>query len=101
VIDKSRLVERLEPYLIHEVGRSRMLPLRALLVSFQINALQRHHQAHLVQEARVLNAMSDRQRGRVGITGATVAFAPGGRKASVRTGASVVPDDSIAVPSDF
>jgi hypothetical protein len=68
VIHKSGVVERLESHLIHDVGLPRQLSLRALMVAFQLNALQRHHRAHLVQAARVLNAMSEEQRGRLGIT---------------------------------
>ncbi len=37
-------------------------------MAFQINALRRHHQAHLVEAARVLNAMTDGQRERLGVT---------------------------------
>ncbi len=39
----------------------------ALLVAFQLNALHRHHQRHLVEAARVLNRMTDRQRVKLGI----------------------------------
>jgi len=67
LIAKSGLVARLEPVLVAEAGRPRELSLEAFLVAFQINALRRHHQAHLVEAARVLNAMTDRQRERLGI----------------------------------
>jgi hypothetical protein len=67
VVQKSRIVVMLEPHLDHEVGRPRTLPLVALLVALQINALRRHHQAHLVEAARVLNAMCEDQRRRLGI----------------------------------
>jgi hypothetical protein len=68
VVATSGIGAVIEPHLEHGTGRPRMLPLRALLVAFQINALGRHHQAHLVEAARVLNAMTDQQRGRLGIT---------------------------------
>ena len=42
--------------------------LEALLVVFQVNALHRHHQAHLVEAARVFNALTDDQRAALSIT---------------------------------
>jgi hypothetical protein len=68
VISRSGLVEALEPHLDPGTGRPRRLPLEALLVALQANALHRHHQGHLVDVARLLNAMSDEQRRSLGIT---------------------------------
>ncbi len=64
LIERSGVVEVLEPVLKSEVGRPRHLS----LVACQLNALQRHHQAHLVEVARILNALSDEQRTMLGIT---------------------------------
>ena len=58
---RSGLVEVLAPCIETEVGRPRLLGLEALLVVFQLNALHRHHQAHLVEAARILNALTDEQ----------------------------------------
>lgn len=68
VVARTGVVAAIEPRLVHEVGRPRVLPLLALLVAFQVNALRRHHHAHLVEAARVLNAMTDQQRGSLGIS---------------------------------
>ncbi len=68
VIRRSGLVERLSCYLDSETGRPRRIPLEALLVCFQVNALQRHHQAHVIEVARLMNAMTDAQRESLGIT---------------------------------
>ena len=68
VIRRSGLVDVLAPCLDAEVGRPRLLGLEALLVAFQLNALHRHHQAHLVEAARVLNALTDDQRAALSIT---------------------------------
>ena len=62
LIRRSGLVDVLAPCMDAEVGRPRHLGLEALLVVFQLNALHRHHQAHLVEAARVLNALTDDQR---------------------------------------
>jgi len=67
VIKKSRLVAALEPHVDSEVGRPRHLSLEGLLVAMQINALRRHHRAHIVQAARTLNAMTPEQRDALGI----------------------------------
>ena len=56
------MVAVLSPFLDAEVGRPRHLSLEGLLVALQLNALHRHHQAHLVQAARVLNALTEDQR---------------------------------------
>jgi hypothetical protein len=50
-----------------EVGRHRTISVRAILVACQLNALARHHKGHLVEVARVINAMSDEQRASLGI----------------------------------
>ena len=50
------------------IGRPRHLSLLGLLVACQLNALRRHHQAHLVEVARTLNAMTEAQRHSLGIT---------------------------------
>src|SRR5713226_8319712 len=42
-------------------------PLEAFLVAAQLNALQRHHQSHLVEIARILNAMTPEQHASFGI----------------------------------
>jgi hypothetical protein len=50
-----------------EVGRPRTVSLRGLLVACQLNALARHHKGHVVEVARVINAMTADQRDRLGI----------------------------------
>jgi hypothetical protein len=67
VINKSRLVPALEPHVGSEVGRPRHLSLEGLLVAMQVNALRRHHRAHIIQAARTLNAMTPEQRDALGI----------------------------------
>jgi hypothetical protein len=67
VIDRSGVIDALQPLLDADVGRPRHLSLLAMLVAFQVNALHRHHQGHLVQAARVLNALTDEQRQSLGI----------------------------------
>jgi hypothetical protein len=67
IVRRSGVVDALSPRIDASVGRPRQLPLEALLVAFQINALQRSHQAHLIDVARLLNALDDEQRGRLGI----------------------------------
>ena len=67
VIRRSGLVDILAPCIDAEVGRPRLLGLEALLVAFQLNALRRHHQAHLVEAARILNALTDDQRAALSI----------------------------------
>jgi hypothetical protein len=57
----------LSPHFDAEVGRPRHLPLEALLVALQINALQRAHQAHLIDVARLVNALEDEERDKLGI----------------------------------
>jgi hypothetical protein len=67
IVRRSGVVETLLPHLDAEVGRPRRLPLEALLVALQLNALGRRHQAHLIDVARLLNAMTDEQRRSIGI----------------------------------
>jgi hypothetical protein len=68
LVQKSGIVAVLSPFLDADVGRPRHLSLEGLLVAIQLNALHRHHQAHLVEAARVLNALTDDQRASLGIT---------------------------------
>jgi hypothetical protein len=67
VVDKAAVVPVLEPLVGSDVGRHRTVSLRGLLVACQLNALARHHKAHLVEVARVINAMSDDQRAFLGV----------------------------------
>jgi hypothetical protein len=67
IIDKSGVLPVLWPLLETGVGRPRTLPLEAFLVAAQLNALHRHHKAHLVEIARILNAMTPEQRASLGI----------------------------------
>jgi hypothetical protein len=55
------------PLVDSEVGRPRTISLRGLLVAAQLNALARHHKGHVVEVARVVNAMTADQRDRLGI----------------------------------
>jgi hypothetical protein len=68
IIRRSGLVQAMTPHLDSDTGRSRRLPLEAFLIALQANALQRHHQAHLIDVARLLIALSDEHRARLGIT---------------------------------
>ena len=69
IVDRSGVVEFLEPRFMAETGRHRILSLKALLVACQLNALARHHKAHLIEVARIINALSDDQRAQLGISG--------------------------------
>jgi hypothetical protein len=69
LIERSGITEILGPLLDAEVGRPRKLSLLGFLVACQVNALHRHHQAHLVEVARILNALTEAQRHSLGITG--------------------------------
>ena len=62
VIIRSGVVDALSPLIDSGTGRPRHLSLLGLLVACQLNALGRHHQAHLVEVARTLNAMTEAQR---------------------------------------
>jgi hypothetical protein len=67
IIEKSGVLPVLSPLLEKGIGRPRTLPLEAFLVAAQLNALHRHHQAHLIEIARILNAMTPEQRASLGI----------------------------------
>jgi hypothetical protein len=69
IIDRSGVVAVLEPHFAADTGRHRVLGLKALLVGCQLNALARHHKGHLIEVARVINALTDEQRGQLGIVG--------------------------------
>jgi hypothetical protein len=69
IIDRSGVVTALEPHFTAETGRNRVLGLKALLVACQLNALARHHKGHLIEVARVINALTDEQRERLGVVG--------------------------------
>jgi len=57
----------LAPLLDAEVGRPRTISVRGLLVACQLNALARHHQAHLIEVARIINALTSAQRAALAI----------------------------------
>lgn len=67
LVEKSGVLPVLSPHIDAPTGRTRHLSLVGLLVAFQLNALQRHHKAHLVEAARVLNAFTPQQRESLGI----------------------------------
>lgn len=67
LVERSGIPGVLEPFIHAEVGRPRQLSLLGFLVACQLNAFHRHHQAHLVEVARTLNALSDEQRNSLGI----------------------------------
>jgi hypothetical protein len=67
VVDRAEVVSTLSQLLDAEVGRHRTISVRGLLVACQLNALARHHRAHLVEAARIINALTDEQRAELGI----------------------------------
>jgi len=67
IVDRAGVVGVLSPLLDAEVGRHRTISVRGLLVACQRNALARHHRAHLVEVARIINALTDEQRASLGI----------------------------------
>ena len=67
IVRRSGVVAVLSKRLDSSVGRPRALSLEGLLVAAQLNALSRHHQAHLAEVARTLNAMTESQRCTLGI----------------------------------
>src|SRR5579883_324814 len=69
VIEKSGVLPVLTPLIETRVGRPRTLTLKAFLVAAQVNALHRHHQGHLVEIARALNAFTPDQLAALGVTG--------------------------------
>lgn len=64
---KSGVIAVLDPYVDSEVGRPRRLSLEAMLVAMQVNTLHRHDKAHLVETARVINALTEEQRQSLGL----------------------------------
>jgi len=68
IIDRSGVVDVLAPLLDAELGRHRTITVRGALIACQVNALARHHQAHLIEVARVVNAMTDEQRAALGFS---------------------------------
>ncbi len=67
VVDRAGVVPVLTPLIDAEVGRHRTISVLGLLVACQLNALARHHRAHLVEVARTINAMTDEHRASLGI----------------------------------
>ena len=67
IVDRSGVVAVLSDLLDAEVGRHRTISVRGLLVALQLNALARHHRAHLVEVARIINALTNDQRAELGI----------------------------------
>lgn len=67
LIHKSGVLEVLAPLVDSDVGRPRYLSLEGFLVALQLNASYPHHDAHLVEVARLLNSMTDEQRSSIGI----------------------------------
>ena len=67
LVDRSGVAPVLSPLVDAEVGGHRTISVRGLLVACQLNALARHHQAHLVEVARIINALTDDQRACLGI----------------------------------
>src|SRR5713101_1992992 len=67
IVQRSGVVDVLGPDFDHAVGRPRALTLVGFLVAAQLNALARHHRGRLADVARVLNALTDDQRARLGI----------------------------------
>ena len=68
LIERSGIVEVLTPFIEADVGRPRQLSLLGFMAACQLNALNRHHQGHLVEVARTLNALTDVQRRQLGVT---------------------------------
>jgi len=66
-VDRSGVVPVLATLVDSDVGRPRTISVRGLLVAAQLNALARHHRGHLVEVARVVNAMTADQRERLRI----------------------------------
>ncbi len=62
IVHRSGVLDDVNPVFDCGIGRPRTLPLRAFLVAAQLNALHRHHQGHLVEIARILNALTGEQR---------------------------------------
>jgi hypothetical protein len=62
IVDSAGVIPVLTPLMDAEVGRHRTISIRGLLVACQLNAMARHHRAHLVEVARIINAFTDDQR---------------------------------------
>ena len=62
IIDKAGVVPVLATLLDAEEGRHRTISVRGLLVACQLNAMARHHRAHVIEVARIINAFTDEQR---------------------------------------
>jgi hypothetical protein len=67
LVRRSGVLGTLSPPLEVEVGRPRTISLVGFFVGAQLNALARHHRGHLVEIARVLNALTPAQRERLGL----------------------------------
>jgi len=67
IVARTGLLDPLRDLIDGTTGRKRSLSVEGFLVATQVNALRRHHQAHLVEIARTINAFTDRQREQVGI----------------------------------
>ena len=68
VVDRSQIVPALIPYVEAQVGRPCTFTLRGLLVVMVINGARRHHVAHLVELARIVNGLTESQRTTLGFT---------------------------------
>jgi hypothetical protein len=66
VVDRSGVVPVFSRLVDGEVGRRRTITVRGLLVACQLNAMGRHHRAHLIEVARTINAFTDAQRFELG-----------------------------------
>lgn len=67
VVDDSGVVAVLSARLDSTVGRPRSLSITGLLVALVLNAMQRHHRAHLIQVAKTLNALTGQQFADLGV----------------------------------
>ncbi len=67
IVARSGVLGVLRERLDAEVGRPRSLSVEGLLVASTLNALRRHHQAHLAEIARTLNALRPDQLDVLGI----------------------------------
>ena len=67
IVERSGVLPVLEARIDSPVGRPRSLSVQGFLVGAQLNALRRHHQAHLVEIARTLNALSPAQLELLGV----------------------------------
>jgi hypothetical protein len=66
IVDRSGVVPILSRLLDAEVGRHRTITVRGVLTACQLNAMARHHRAHLIEVARTINALTDEQRHELG-----------------------------------